>query len=90
MELNRQAREFYELQITTSPPVASWEASFDGGLTWEVGEPLGGDTFRWKLAGPAIAIGDAVATIDTVCVPQVRASSNAEVIIREAPSIQVW
>lgn len=53
MKLPSTGREYYALEITTSPAVAAWEASFDGGATWVAGAlDLVGNLWRWLVAGP--------------------------------------
>lgn len=92
MKLHRSAREFYTLVIVTTPAVTSWEASFDGGRTWTVGEPTAAGTYRWLVAGPDA---DAHPSEVTVRVPGgcgtplVRATDDPEVLVRYAPPIVI-
>lgn len=89
MNLNRRAREFYALEITTVPPVAGpWEASFDRGATWEVATDVDGVP-SWLVAGPDAAPGEAVHVVTTAVTPLVRAVENPEVVVRNAPRIQL-
>lgn len=88
MQLNSRAREFYTLTITTTPAVAAWEASFDGGTTWFAGTPSG-SSLRWLVAGRDATVGTAVAQLQqNVTLPLVRATDTPEVLVRGAPSIR--
>lgn len=91
MELSRHGRELYKLEITTTPVVASWEASFDGGETWVAGTAAtlesGTPVVQWLVAGPLAALGAAVAVIASDLIPKVRALSNPEIVVRNAPAI---
>lgn len=96
MNLRPEAREFYVLQITTSPQIAAWQASFDGEGTWVDGEavPATDDEFRWLVSGPDFdPTGQVVADSEALplgsTTPIVRASDNPEVIYRKAPKITV-
>lgn len=89
MNLNRAAREYYALAIVTDPPVAAWEATFDNGATWDAGATTDGVT-RWLVAAPDAVAGSAVAVLPLgTTKPRVRATSNPEVIVRDAPAIYV-
>lgn len=92
MRLHPAAREFYCLSITTTPAVTGWDASFDGGTTWQAGEVVD-DTVRWLVAGPKFdATGATAATYATLTadvVPLLRATDNPERIVRSAPRIYV-
>ena len=89
MNLNRAAREYYALEIVTEPAVASWEATFDAGATWDAGTTTDGIT-RWLVAGPDATAGSAVAVLALgTTKPRIRATSNPEVIVRDAPAIDV-
>ena len=89
MNLDRAGREYYALEIVTDPPVASWEATFDAGLTWDAGTTTTGVT-RWLVAGPDATLGSAVAMLALGATkPKIRATSNPEVIVRDAPTIYV-
>ena len=91
MELKRSAREKYRLKITTLPAVAgTWEASFDGEATWDVGTPAtfnGTPVTEWLVAGPDVALGTAVAVITEDMVPAIRVTESPEIVVRDAPSI---
>lgn len=96
MNIRPEAREFYVLQITTAPQLASWEASFDGEVTWVAGELVSPatDVFRWLVSGPNFnPTGQVTATSSELAlgktVPIVRAADNPEVIYRKAPGITV-
>jgi len=90
MRLYAQAREYYTLEIDTVPPVTGWEASFDDGATYYDGEFVGGTTYRWLVAGPGVDPGDAVAIITKNTEVMVRAASDPEVIVDEAPMIYLY
>ena len=86
MQLNRAAREYYRLHVTTDPAVtAPWEASFDGGQTWYAGTDPGGDTgdVMWLVAGPDAEQGPAVAVLTGTVRPMLRAIDNPEIVIAE-------
>lgn len=96
MRLSRLAREYYELQITTTAtdgdpiPADGWEASFDGGETFVAATVVTHDTEDWSawlLAGPDADEGTAVAVITSAVRPLVRATDSPEVIVRTAPRI---
>jgi hypothetical protein len=90
MQLNVNAREFYQLTIVTDPPVDGWEASFDDGVTWVAGEPVIriANTWRWLVSGPEF-VGDATpsTTLASVGAPLIRAVDAPEVVVHRAPSI---
>lgn len=53
MHLEPKARKYYQVKIVTEPEApGTWEASFDGGATWETGEEGSTDIWRWLIAGP--------------------------------------
>jgi hypothetical protein len=83
--------EWYTLEITTTPAVASWQASFDSGTTWKDSTQVGTDGFfRWLVAGPAATgIGTAAVLQAGSTTPLVRATSAPEVIVRSGPRIDV-
>ena len=96
MKLKRSGRELYRLQITTVPTVASWEASFDGEATWDAGTSTTYDipggaqdvpVFEWLVVGPAGTVGAALAVITADTIPAIRATTNPEIIVRDAPTI---
>ena len=93
MILFKAAREFYSLQLITTPPVAAtWEASFDRGVTWVTGTPAtvnGVAVTRWLLAGPSAALGTSVAQIAATVTPMVRVQEAPEIIIRDAPQVVI-
>lgn len=91
MDLRSDSREFYRLEIATTPAVDAWELSVDGGTTWLAGEvdPDDADITRWLLAGANVAQGTAVAVITASLAPRIRAVDNPEIIIRNAPMIRV-
>ena len=88
MRLHRKAREYLKLEIVTEPPVASWEASFDDGVTWVAGAKDGTLT-RWLLAGPEAA-GEGATVLTGNALPLLRAADNPEVIVTHGPRIQVY
>lgn len=92
MRLSPAAREFYVLEITTTPGVASWDASFDGGTTWATFTVVGTDGyFRWLVAGPSSTSnpGGTIVLPLGRTVPRIRATDNPEVVIRRGPPIDV-
>ena len=87
MMLNRTAKEFYTLEITTYPPVTAWEASFDGGTTWTAGLDTGDGAFQWLVAGPSADTSGAIALSSKKTSPLVRSATSSEVVVRDAPTI---
>jgi hypothetical protein len=88
MNLDRLAREYYNLVITTSPEVDGWEASFDNGRTWVAGTETDDGAWQWLVAGPSAELGSATRLTHTV-EPRLRSITNPEIIIRRAPKIIV-
>jgi hypothetical protein len=96
MRLRRESREFYDLTITTDPPVVGWEASFDSGETWHDGElvdvddpEIGALRQRWLVAGTEADDAGAVAVITRSISPLLRASDDPELVVRRGPTIYV-
>jgi hypothetical protein len=92
MILKRAGREYYSLELTTTPAVSGWDASFDAGTTWQTGIPAtvdGAACQQWLLAGPDAALGTAVKQLTDSVTPLLRATSSPEIIIRDAPKIAV-
>ena len=88
MILDRAAREFYALEISTTPDVAAWEASFDDGTTWVPSTTVGTDGYyRWLVAGPDVAPGEGATVLAASVVPIVRAIDSPEIIPRPGPGI---
>ena len=70
MILDRAAREYYALEISTTPDVAAWEASFDDGTTWVPSTTVGTDGYyRWLVAGPDVAPGEGATVLAGECGP---------------------
>lgn len=93
MILDRHAREFYTLAITTTPAVSSWDASFDGGTSWVTGSAGtvdGVPVVQWLLAGPAAPAGaPAGTTVAATVNPLIRATAAPETVVRKAPPVTV-
>lgn len=104
MQLNRAAREYYTLELaatnidgTPVPDPGPWEASFDDGDTWVVGEPVTGQTswWQWLVSGDKVTdpmpVGITLAaTISTAwVVPIVRLVDNPEILAENAPAINI-
>ena len=98
MKLNRDAREYYRLQISaetsagTPVELDAWEASFDRGQTWQASTiaTWGDDDWAsWLVAGPDAENTDAVAVITRSCTPIVRVTDSPEVVVRDAPPIHL-
>lgn len=98
MRLNPNAREYYELQITTTAtdgnpiPASGWEASFDKGVTWYAATVITHDAVAysaWLLAGIDADPGTAVMVLpaNARIVPLVRAVDNPEIVVRQAPTV---
>ena len=91
MDLDSHGREFYTVEIVTTPQLTGWEASFDDGATWVAGavHPTLANTWRWLLAGENAAVGTAVAVVTSSFRPHIRATDNPEIVVRrkDAPRI---
>lgn len=92
MQLDPEGREYYNLEITTSPAVSGgWSASFDQGATWVAGVPGTVDgvaVYQWLIAGPdAEGAGTPDATITASILPLVATTEGSERIVRPGPSI---
>jgi hypothetical protein len=92
--LSRYGREYYQVKITTEPPITSWDISFDHGTTWKVmafDEESG--YCSYLVSGPLfVAPGGDGATFErltTSIVPYIRATDNPEVIVRATPRIDL-
>lgn len=86
MKLDRAAREWYTLEITTTPAVASWECSFNGGTSYVASTTVGSDGFfRWLVAGPDATPGTATVLPLGRTHPVIRATDNPEIIVRRKP-----
>lgn len=95
LQLSPIGREWWKVQISTDPPVASWSASFDGGETWVTGEAVAGedDTYRWLVNGKDFDPADyPAATSATIPFggfrPLLRAVDNPEVLVDYGPRIR--
>lgn len=94
MRLSPSGREWYTLEISTTPAVTGWDASFDGGATWVASTAVGSDGYyRWLVAGPSATDNPAGTTVLPLnrTQPKIRASANPELIIRGSlvPYIEV-
>lgn len=96
MNLKRNAREYYTLGIVTDPEVTSWDATFNGGTSWVTGTPgthtVNGvvvNVHRWLIAGPTAPVDGTpvAATITTDVNPDIRATDNPEILVRDAKRI---
>lgn len=95
--LSRHAREPYDQQILTEPAVTGWEASFDDGATWHLGEVLVDDPepgwVRWLIAGDLADPGASVAQLTPTgredLQPLARAVTNPAIIVRDLEPIRV-
>lgn len=89
MLLPPSGAEYYSLTIITSPQLTSWEASFDGGTTWIAAQTDADPThYFWLVKGPlSTSTTGSPTLIPTDLQPLLRATSNPEVIVREAPYI---
>lgn len=88
MIIHRHSREFYRLEIVTEPAVTGWEASFDGGTTWDASTVVDGFP-AWLVAGTAAAVGTAVAVLADSVTPLLRVIDTPEIVVREGPKIFV-
>lgn len=90
MNIKASAREWYALQIVTAPAVTSWDASFDGGATYTTFTAVGTDGYyRWLVAGPTATPGSAKVLPLGRTHPLIRATDTPEIVVRDAPSINV-
>lgn len=96
MNLNRDAKEQYRLQISTvttaGVPItlASWEASFDRGATFVAATIVTWDSQSWAgwlIAGPDANPSGAVAVIPRSLTPIVRVTDSPEIVARNAPPV---
>jgi hypothetical protein len=86
VKLAPTAREWYALEITTTPAVTAWECSFDDGDTWVASTTVGSDGyFRWLVAGPTATPGTATVLPLGRTQPVIRATENPEIIVRRKP-----
>lgn len=90
MELSRFAREFYGLEVTTTPATTAtdWSASFDGGKTWTPAIDVDGHS-GWLVAGRQADPTGAAARLSSGVTPLVRLIANPEIVVRSAPPITV-
>ena len=88
MQLNINSREFYFLEIPTTPPLPAADASFDDGVSWEPGEPFSGG-FRWLVQGPRADDTEELATVITepTIVPLIRYGAPPQRRVEEGPAI---
>lgn len=96
MKLNRTERDYYAIQMTTTPPLdGTLEASFDEGKTWVAGV-LDSEAVwtTWLVAGPnydASAHGqdpaDTQAVITKNTVPIIRLKDNPVLLVENGPKI---
>ena len=92
MELSPLGKELYDPGPSTEPEVdpATWQASFDGGDTWEAPTDTEGGRPKWLVAGPdSDDPSDAVAVITQTTRPLLRVNDNPEVIVANGPYIYV-
>lgn len=66
VQMSRHSRKFVQFYLVTAPAVTDWEMSFDDGVTWFDGTPVGGapDNYRWLVAGSGVSQGSAVVQLD--------------------------
>lgn len=96
MTLHATERDYYSVTIAVNPPMAgAWEASFDDGATWVVGDQAG-SVWSWLVAGPqfnASAVGmsptDTDATITAQVTPLLRLKDSPVSKIETGPTIYV-
>ena len=93
-ELSKLGREYYRVTVTTVPAITDWEISFDHGTTWvDLFYDINDDKQEILVAGPDFVPpqGDVAEyeTISTSVVPYIRAIDSPEVLIRNAPKIEL-
>jgi len=92
--LPRLGREYYTVEIVTTPQLSVWEVSFDQGATWNDMD-FDSDTNEATIlvSGPDFvpAPGDNVSFVKLTSsvMPYIRANDNPEVIIRTTPKIDL-
>ena len=89
MYLHPLGRDWYDLEITTTPAATSVDASFDSGKTWVAGESVTGG-FRWMVAGPShVPEGSppAYTTVTETMEPLLRFPTNPQRKIERGPLI---
>lgn len=95
MQLHKQERDWYVLEITVTPPLEGpREASFDGGSTWKPATAVGSD-WAWLVAGPGFVPPDGdsevYVTIPESVVPLLRVVNEPVHDIGYAPEgILIW
>lgn len=93
MDLEPQARKYYQLKIVTNPVVSgTWSASFDDGATWVLGESQPDNNWRWLVAGPTFdetnaVVADYTTIREPVTQVLIRLEGNPEVLVEEASTI---
>ncbi len=106
MRLHHQEQTYYGLPTlhatdisgaTVSTPVASWEASYDRGTTWNaaIGHPDQPTTPCWLIRGPGFPGAGDTNPSDGILVarsvkPLIRLSDSPETEIEAAEIIEVW
>lgn len=91
MQLSRHGRRYYRLEIETVPQLVDWEASFDRGATWHLGQREGLTLWwQWLVAGDKAPLGTAVAALSPgETKVTVRCVDTPEIEATDAPSIYV-
>lgn len=98
MKLNTQGREYFGLDLTTSPATqpTDWEASFDEGATWHTAIDLFRDGVHWSawlvqgVNAPTPYPVPAPSTLTHSVTPRVRLINNPEVIVRDMDDFKIY
>jgi len=92
--LSSLGREFYTVEISTTPELANWEISFDQGDSWhDMDYDNAANTATILVSGPKFLApaGDnnQYVRLTSSVVPYIRSIDNPEVIVRATPRIDL-
>jgi hypothetical protein len=92
--LPKLGREYYTVEILTTPQLSSWEITFDRGANWhsmqwdgtakEASILVNGPGFTPPPGDVAVSV-----TVTKSVMPYIRAIDNPEVIVRTTPKIDL-
>lgn len=86
MILAKAGREFWTVNVDTTPDPAGVEAQFEPDGPWAAGQRVEGDTWRWLVRGPdAVDDPDRPSSlVPATTVPRLRIVDEPEIVIRRA------
>jgi hypothetical protein len=92
--LSKFGREYYQVEITTEPPITSWQISFDKGTSWhqmvyDTETKLCSVLVAGPFFTPAQGDGSQYVQILKSCSPYIRAIDDPEVIVRSTPRVDL-